>query len=237
LTVHLVGAGPGDPGLITAKGLELVRSCDVLVYDRLVAPELVGEAPADALRIGREPLRQEAINELLVAYGRRGLTVVRLKGGDPFVFGRGGEEALALAEADVAFEVVPGVSSLSSVPAAAGIPVTHRGISSQITVAAGHDPEALDYDALAVAPGTLVLFMALAGLPEIARRLIAHGRPPDTPAAVISSGTTDAQELAAAPLAEIAEAAAGLEPPALVVVGEVVALSERLGRQAPLLAH
>jgi uroporphyrin-III C-methyltransferase len=237
MSVYLVGAGPGDPGLITAKGLELVRGCDVLVYDRLVAPEVVGEAPADALRIGREPLRQEAINELLVAYGRRGLTVVRLKGGDPFVFGRGGEEALALAEADVAFEVVPGVSSLSSVPAAAGIPVTHRGISSQITIAAGHDPEALDYAALAVAPGTLVLFMALAALPEIARRLIAHGRPPDTPAAVISSGTTEAQELAAAPLAEIAEAAAGLEPPALVVVGEVVALSERLRRQAPLLAH
>jgi uroporphyrin-III C-methyltransferase len=237
LTVHLVGAGPGDPGLITAKGLELVRGCDVLVYDRLVAPEVVGEAPADALRIGREPLRQEAINELLVAYGRRGLTVVRLKGGDPFVFGRGGEEALALAEADVAFEVVPGVSSLSSVPAAAGIPVTHRGISSQITIAAGHDPEALDYAALAVAPGTLVLFMALAALPEIARRLIAHGRPPDTPAAVISSGTTEAQELAAAPLAEIAEAAAGLEPPALVVVGEVVALSERLRGQSLLLAH
>jgi len=237
MTVYLVGAGPGDPGLITAKGLELVRGCDVLVYDRLVAPELVGEAPADALRIGREPLRQEAINELLVAYGRRGLTVVRLKGGDPFVFGRGGEEALALAEADVAFEVVPGVSSLSSVPAAAGIPVTHRGISSQITIAPGHDPEALDYDALAVAPGTLVLFMALAALPEIARRLIAHGRPPDTPAAVISSGTTEAQELASAPLAEIAEAAAGLEPPALVVVGEVVALSERLRGQSLLLAH
>ena len=237
MTVYLVGAGPGDPGLITAKGLELVRGCDVLVYDRLVAPELVGEAPADALRIGREPLRQDAVNELLVAYGRRGLTVVRLKGGDPFVFGRGGAEALALAEADVAFEVVPGVSSLSSVPAAAGIPVTHRGVSSQITIAAGHDPEALDYAALAVAPGTLVLFMALAALPEIARRLIAHGRPPDTPAAVISSGTTEAQELASAPLAEIAEAAAGLEPPALVVVGEVVALSERLRGQSLLLAH
>ena len=237
MSVYLVGAGPGDPGLITAKGLELVRSCDVLVYDRLVAPELIAEAPADALRIGREPLRQDAINELLVAYGRRGLTVVRLKGGDPFVFGRGGEEALALAEAGVAFEVVPGVSSLSSVPAAAGIPVTHRGISSQVTIAAGYDPDALDYDALARAPGTLVLFMALSALPEIARRLIAHGRPPDTAAAVISSGTTEAQELAAAPLAEIAEAASGLEPPALVVIGEVVALSERLRGQALLLAH
>ena len=237
MTVYLVGGGPGDPGLITAKGLELVRSCDVLVYDRLVAPELVAEAPADALRIGREPLRLDAINALLVAYGRRGLTVVRLKGGDPFVFGRGGEEALALAEAGVAFEVVPGVSSLSSVPAAAGIPVTHRGISSQVTIAAGYDPDALDYDALARAPGTLVLFMALSALPEIARRLIAHGRPPDTAAAVISSGTTEAQELAAAPLDEIAEAATGLEPPALVVIGEVVALSVRLRGQALLLAH
>ena len=237
MSVYLVGAGPGDPGLITAKGLELVRSCDVLVYDRLVAPELVGEAPADALRIGREPLRQDAVNELLVAYGRRGLTVVRLKGGDPFVFGRGGEEALALAEADVAFEVVPGVSSLSSVPAAAGIPVTHRGVSSQVTIAAGYDPDALHYDALARAPGTLVLFMALSALPEIARRLISHGRPPDTAAAVISSGTTEAQELAAAPLDEIAEAATGLEPPALVVIGEVVALSVRLRGQALLLAH
>src|SRR5436190_10175477 len=156
MSVYLVGAGPGDPGLITVRGLELVRSCDVLVYDRLVASELVDEAPADATRIARDPLDQSAVNGLLVAYGRRGLDVVRLKGGDPFVFGRGGEEALALAEAGVPFEVVPGVSSISAVPAAAGIPVTHRGLSSQVTIAAGHDLDALDWPGLARAPGTLV---------------------------------------------------------------------------------
>jgi uroporphyrin-III C-methyltransferase len=225
VTVFLVGAGPGDPGLITTRGLELVRTCDVLVYDRLVAPELVDEAPADALRIGREPLAQDAINGLLVAYGRRGLAVVRLKGGDPFVFGRGGEEALALAEAGVAFEVVPGVSSLSSVPAAGGIPLTHRGLSSQVTIAAGHDLAALDWPGLAAAPGTLVFFMALGSLPELARQLVAAGRAADTPAAVIANGTLADQVTVTAPLGEIAARAAELEPPALVVVGDVVSLS------------
>jgi uroporphyrin-III C-methyltransferase len=231
VTVYLVGAGPGDPGLITARGLELVRGCDVLVYDRLVSPELVDEAPVDALRIGREPLEQDAIKQLLVAYGQRGLAVVRLKGGDPFVFGRGGEEALALAEAGVPFEVVPGVSSVAAVPAAAGIPVTHRGVSSQVTIAAGHDLDALDWPGLARTPGTLVFFMALASLPELARRLLAAGRASDTPAAVIASGTLPEQEVVTAPLVEIAESAAGLRAPALVVVGEVVALSAAL---APL---
>src|SRR5205814_9566468 len=128
VTVWLVGAGPGDPGLITAKGLDLVRSCEALVYDVLVAPELVAEAPDDALLIPRAKPKQGEIDRLLVELGQRGLEVVRLKGGDPFVFGRGGEEALALAEAGVPFEVVPGVSALSAVPASAGIPVTHRGV-------------------------------------------------------------------------------------------------------------
>jgi len=228
MSVHLVGAGPGDPGLITARGLELVRSCDVLVYDRLVAPELVDEAPSDSLRIGRGRLGQRPINELLVAYGRRGLDVVRLKGGDPFVFGRGGEEAVALARAGVPFEVVPGVSSLSAVPAAAGIPVTHRGISSQVTIAAGHDLDALDWAGLARAPGTLVFFMALTSLPELARRLIAAGRAAETPAAVIEKGTLAEQVTVTAALSEIAEVAADLDPPALVVVGEVVRLEEQL---------
>jgi len=228
MSVHLVGAGPGDPGLITARGLELVRSCEVLVYDRLVAPELVDEAPSDSLRIGRGRLGQQAINDLLVAYGRRGLDVVRLKGGDPFVFGRGGEEALALAEAGVPFEVVPGVSSLSAVPAAAGIPVTHRGISSQVTIAAGHDLDALDWAGLARAPGTLVFFMALTSLPELARRLITAGRAAETPVAVIEKGTLAEQVTVTAALSEIAEVAADLDPPALVVVGEVVRLEEQL---------
>jgi len=226
MTVFLVGAGPGDPGLITARGLELIRACDVLVRDRLVAPELVAEAPADAIRIGRERLGQGEISRLLVLYGLRGLDVVRLKGGDPFVFGRGGEEALALAAAGVLFEVVPGVSSLSAVPASVGIPVTHRGVSSQVTILNGQG--LLDFEALARAPGTLVLFMALGRLAEIAAGLIAHGLDPSTPAAVIASGTTADRELALAPVGKIAGEASGLRAPALVVIGDVVSLSERI---------
>jgi uroporphyrinogen III methyltransferase / synthase len=224
MTVWLVGAGPGDPGLITARGLELVRSCDALVYDRLVAEELVQEARADAVLVPRDAHEQEEINSLLVRLARQGYDVVRLKGGDPFVFGRGGEEALALAEGGIEFEVVPGVSSLSAVPASVGIPVTHRGVSSQVTIASGHDPGVLDYRTLAHAPGTIVLFMALGGLAKIAAGLIEHGRDPDTPAAVIASGTSPEQETVAARLAEIADASKELEPPALVVVGEVVTL-------------
>ena len=140
MTVSLVGAGPGDPGLITVRGLERVRACEVLVYDRLVARELVAEAPGSAIRIARDGRTQEAVNALLVAHGSQGRAVVRLKGGDPFVFGRGGEEALALAAAGVPFEIVPGVSSLGAVPAAAGIPVTHRGVSGSVTAVAAHDP-------------------------------------------------------------------------------------------------
>jgi uroporphyrin-III C-methyltransferase len=235
VSVALVGAGPGDPGLITVRGLELVRSCEVLVYDRLVAPELVDEAPSDATRIARDPLDQDAVNGLLVGFGRAGLDVVRLKGGDPFVFGRGGEEALALADAGVPFEVVPGVSSLSAVPAASAIPITHRGISSQAVLAAGHDPGALDYATLARADGTVVLFMAFRHLREIALRLVEHGRDPHTPAAVIASGTTAEQEIVTAPLAEVADAAGHLEPPALVVLGDVVELAQRLRGAAPIL--
>jgi uroporphyrin-III C-methyltransferase len=228
VTVYLVGAGPGDPGLITARGLELVRSCDVLVYDRLVSPELVAEAPVGAVRVTREHLAQAEIDELLVRLGRRGLAVVRLKGGDPFVFGRGGEEALALAAAGVSFEVVPGVSSLAAVPASAGIPVTHRGVSSQVTVVSGHDTRDLDFAALARAPGTLVVFMGLASLAAIADGLVAHGKPASTPAAVVSAGTTPEQRVVVAPLGAIADAAASFEPPALVVIGEVVELAGSL---------
>ncbi len=226
MTVWLVGAGPGDPGLITVRGLEALRRCDAVVYDRLVAPELVDEAPADALRVGREPLGQEEINELLVRLGRRGLDVVRLKGGDPFLFGRGGEEALALVEAGVPFEVVPGVSSLAAVPAAAGIPVTHRGVSSQVTIVNGHGP--LDFAALAATPGTLVAFMGLARLDELARGLIEHGRDASTPVAVIASGTLPTQRTVVAPLAGVAAAAGELDPPALVVIGDVVSLARIL---------
>jgi uroporphyrin-III C-methyltransferase len=231
VSVYLVGAGPGDPELITVRGLELLRRCDVLVYDRLVAPDLVAEAPDEALRISREPLRQAAINDLLVAYGRRGLDVVRLKGGDPFVFGRGGEEALALAEAGVPFEIVPGVSSLQAVPAAAGIPITHRGVASQVTVLSGHDG-ALDYGALARAPGTLVMFMALSNLEAITSGLVANGKDALTPSAVVSCGTLPEQRTVTAPLAEIAQAAGDVESPALLIVGDTVALAERLAPMA-----
>jgi uroporphyrin-III C-methyltransferase len=228
--VWLVGAGPGDPGLITAKGLDLVRSCEALVYDVLVAPELVAEAPDDALLIPRERIRQSELNELLVELGRQGLEVVRLKGGDPFIFGRGGEEALALAAAELPFEVVPGVSAMSAVPASAGIPVTHRGVSAQVTLVSGHSASGddLDFDHLARTPGTLVVFMGLAHLAEIAARLVAGGKDAATPAAVVSRGTHSDGESVCGALEEIAELAAELESPALLVVGEVVAVGSYL---------
>jgi uroporphyrin-III C-methyltransferase len=229
MSVALVGAGPGDPGLITVRGLELLRACDAVVYDRLVAEELVDEAPGDALRICRDGLAQDAVDRLLVELGRE-LEVVRLKGGDPFVFGRGGEEAIALAEAGIEVEVVPGISSIAAVPASAGIPVTHRGVSDRVTVATAHaaDDAEPDYASLARAGGTLVLFMGLGRLDALARGLIGAGLPASTPAAVVSRGSLPDQAVVTAPLAELAEQAAGLPGPALVVVGDVVALRERI---------
>jgi uroporphyrin-III C-methyltransferase len=234
VTVWLLGAGPGDPGLITAKGLELVRTCEALVYDVLVAPELVAEAPDDALLIPREKLKQTEINKVLVELGQRGLEVVRLKGGDPFVFGRGGEEALALAEAGVPYEVVPGVSAVSAVPASAGIPVTHRGVSAQVTLVSGHSSsgEELDYCHLARTPGTLVVFMGLSHLPEIADGLLQAGKDPDTPAAVVSNGTRADGRCVTGTLGEIASLVDGLVSPALLVVGDVVAVGAELAAVA-----
>jgi uroporphyrin-III C-methyltransferase len=234
VTVYLVGAGPGDPGLITAKGLDLVRSCEALVYDVLVAPELVAEAPEDALLIPRAKLKQSEINRLLVELGQRGLEVVRLKGGDPFVFGRGGEEALALAAADVPFEVVPGVSALSAVPASAGIPITHRGVSARVTLVSGHSAsgEELDYDHLAKTPGTLVVFMGLTHLPEIVAGLLAAGKDPQTPAAVVSNGTRTDSQAVTGTLVDTIELAEGLVSPALLVIGEVVQVSLGLAQLA-----
>ena len=226
MTVYLVGAGPGDPGLITARGLELVRSCDVLVHDRLVAPDLVAEAPYHAQVIARDGLDQPALNELLVECGRSGLEVVRLKGGDPFVFGRGGEEALALRDAGVATEIVPGVSSLAAVPAAAGIPITHRGVSDRVTIASCHGADGGDaeYARLAAIGGTLVLFMGLGRVGRVVEGLLAGGLPPETPAAAVSRGTLPDQEVARTTLGELASAAAGLAGPTLLVVGDVAAL-------------
>jgi uroporphyrin-III C-methyltransferase len=230
VSVYLVGAGPGDPGLITVRGLELIHSCDALVHDALVSPELVAEAPHDALVIPREGIGQERVNEILVGLGHAGLEVVRLKGGDPFVFGRGGEEALALAEAGVPFEVVPGVSSIAAVPAAALVPVTHRGVADSVTIASARaaDGTEPDYDTLVAGGGTILLFMALARLGRVTEGLIRAGLRPDMPAAVVSRGTLPDQRTVTAPLARIATAADGLPSPALLVVGEVVAVGEML---------
>ncbi|PYP12905.1 MAG: uroporphyrinogen-III C-methyltransferase [Gemmatimonadetes bacterium] len=247
--VYLVGAGPGDPGLMTVKGLEVVRSADVVVYDRLVAPALVAEAPPTAERVfmgkpshgGSADLAQDEINALLVERARRGLTVVRLKGGDPFVFGRGAEECEALHAAGVPFHVVPGVTSAVAVPAAAGIPVTHRRLASAFAVITGHECDgvsSLDWESLARVP-TLVVLMGLSALPEITARLLAHGADPDTPAAVIASGTLPAQRTVVATLGTLAQrvAAEGLEPPATVVVGEVVQVRELLSAETAGLTH
>jgi uroporphyrin-III C-methyltransferase len=226
MTVSLVGAGPGDPGLITVRGLELVRNCEALVYDTLVSDELVAEAPADAIVLPRDGLKQNEVNELLVTLARDGLDVVRLKGGDPFVFGRGGEEAIALAEAGIPYEVVPGVSAASAVPALAGIPLTHRGVSAQVTLVSGQsaDGSELDYEELARTSGTIVVFMGLAAIPRIARGLVAHGKDPATPAAIVARGTTAQAQVRRGALEELGELADGLPSPALVVIGEVAAL-------------
>ena len=237
MSVALVGAGPGDPGLITVRGLELLRRCDAVVYDRLVAEELVVEAPEDALRICRDGLGQEVVDGLLVELGRE-LHVVRLKGGDPFVYGRGGEEALALREAGIEIEVVPGVSSLAAVPAAAGIPVTHRGVSDRVTIATAHsaDDAEPNYESLVAAGGTLVLFMGLGRLEALARGLIAAGLPGSTPSAVVSRGTLPDQATVEAPLEDLPGRAATLPGPALVVVGDVVGLRGRIVPDAALVA-
>jgi uroporphyrin-III C-methyltransferase len=237
--VVLVGAGPGDPELITLRGLRWLRRAEVIVYDQLAAPELLGEAPEDALRIfagksaGRHCLEQSAINAVLIHHARRGRLVVRLKGGDPFVFGRGGEEILACARAGVAVEVVPGVSAALAVPAAAGIPVTHRGLASSFAVVTGHEdpakPEsAVDWERLATAVDTLVILMGVGTLPRITARLLAAGRRADTPAAVIHRGTTEAEETVVGTLGDIAARAAQLQAPAVIVIGEAVAFRSLL---------
>jgi len=239
--VYLVGAGPADPGLITVKGLEVLRRAQVVVYDQLASPELLKEAPpgAEVIYVGKKAgahtLPQEGINDLLIQKARAGLTVVRLKGGDPFVFGRGGEEVEALAGAGIPFEVVPGVTSSVAVPAYAGIPVTHRRYTSLVTFITGHeDPtkeaSAIPWENLGKNPGTLVFLMGVKNLAENCRHLIAAGRPPETPAAVIQSGTTLWQRTVTGTLADIAIRAkdATIKPPAVLVVGGVVELRERL---------
>jgi uroporphyrinogen III methyltransferase/synthase len=246
MTVYLVGAGPGDPGLITVRGADALARADVVVYDRLASPALLDLAPAQAERVsaakgpGHAELSQDEINALLVARARTGATVVRLKGGDPFVFGRGGEEAEALAAAGIPFEVVPGITSAIAAPAYAGIPVTHRGVSTHFTVVTGHeDPSKpstdVDWAALARAGGTLVILMGAGNIGEIARQLVDNGRAASTPVAAVRNGTRADQETVRATLATIGDA--GVRAPSAIVVGDVAALDLSWFESRPLFGH
>ncbi|HEX7241409.1 MAG TPA: uroporphyrinogen-III C-methyltransferase, partial [Longimicrobiaceae bacterium] len=240
-TVYLVGAGPGDPGLLTLRAAELLSRADVVVYDALVSPAVLDRVPADAERVyvgkrgGEHTRTQEEINALLVELAREHATVVRLKGGDPYVFGRGGEEALTLVEAGIPFETVPGVTAGIAAAAYAGIPVTHRGITASVAFATGHeDPEKaesdLDWAQLGRGVGTLVFYMGVGRMEANFARLVEAGRSPDTPAAAVEWGTYPRQRVVTGTLrtlpARVAEA--GLGAPSIVVVGEVVRLRERL---------
>ena len=238
--VYLVGAGPGDPGLLTLKGKEVLERAEVVIYDYLANEEFLQFAPPEAERIyvgkkgGDHTMGQEEINRLLVEKGRAHV-VVRLKGGDPFVFGRGGEEAQELVAAGIPFEVVPGVTAAIAVPAYAGIPLSHRDYAASMAFITGHEREdktdsKIAWDRLATGVGTLVFFMGVKNLPEICQSLITHGRPAETPVAVIRWGTTPEQQTVIGTLQNIAEkvAQANLKPPAITVVGEVVRLREEL---------
>ncbi len=239
--VYLIGAGPGDPDLITVKGRECLQKADVVVYDKLVAESLLELARRDAELIyvgkksGHHSMSQGEINELLIKKAHKSLRVARLKGGDPFIFGRGGEEAMELSRAGVPFEVIPGVTSAIAVPAYAGIPLTHRDLSSTTCFITGHeDPTKkgsnINWDSLAQSSGTLVFLMGIGNLGRIAKRLMQGGRSSNTPAAVIGSGTTSGQITATGTLATIGKKAeeAGITPPGLIVIGDVVRLREHL---------
>jgi uroporphyrinogen III methyltransferase / synthase len=237
--IYLVGSGPGDPGLFTVKGVRCMEEADAIVYDRLAPEALLKYArpEAEKIYVGKKPgnptMSQEEINDLLATLGRAGKTVVRLKGGDPYIFGRGGEEALALLEAGLPFEVVPGVTSGVAAPAYAGIPVTHRQVSTSVAFVTGHeDPTKgrtdVDWGKLANGADTLVLYMGVGRLAEISSGLISAGRTPDTPVACVRWGTVPEQRTVTGTLEDIADrvAEAGLKPPAIIVVGDVVALRE-----------
>jgi len=239
-TVYLVGAGPGDPGLITVKGKECIEKADVVVYDYLAAPSHLAHAKkgAEIIYVGKKggdhTMSQDGINALLVEKAKTGATVTRLKGGDPFIFGRGGEEAEALIEADVRFEVVPGVTSAIAAPAYAGIPLTHRKFTATLSLVTGHeDPDKensnIDWDAISKS-GTLVFFMGVKNLPNIVSKLSACGKAPDTPVALIRWGTTTHQETVTGTLATIVEEVtkANLKSPSIIVVGEVVSLRDTM---------
>ncbi|WP_418790408.1 uroporphyrinogen-III C-methyltransferase [Phosphitispora sp. TUW77] len=239
--VYLVGAGPGDPKLITLKGLECIRAADVIVYDRLSSPRLLSHAQpgAELIYAGKSPVRhtlkQDEINSVLVAKAREGKTVTRLKGGDPFVFGRGGEEAEFLLKHDIPFEIIPGITAGIAVPAYAGIPVTHRDFNSTLAFITGNeDPTkedtSVEWDKVATGCGTIVFYMGMNNLPYIVEKLTANGRPPETPAAVIRWGTRPEQKTVTGVLGNIVEKAreARMGHPSIIVVGEVVSLREKL---------
>jgi uroporphyrin-III C-methyltransferase len=239
--VYLVGAGPGDPGLITVKGLGCVQQADVIIYDRLVDESILNEArrKAEKIYVGKasshHTLEQGMINRLLIQKAREGKVVVRLKGGDPFVLGRGGEEAEALAKNHIPFEVIPGVSSAVAVPAYAGIPVTHRGIASSFTVVTGHkasrggEPR-IAWDKLSTGTDTLVILMGIANLEHVMDQLIKNNKPPSTPIAVITHGTTGLQRCVIGTLRDIIPKVRSkkLQPPSVVVIGDVVKLRKYL---------
>jgi uroporphyrinogen III methyltransferase / synthase len=240
-TVYLVGAGPGDAGLLTLRGAELLRRADVVIYDVLANADLLRLAPATAELISRgsrgteKAMSQEQLNALMISKAQEGKCVVRLKGGDPYIFGRGGEEAEELAAAQIPFEVVPGVSSIVAAPNYAGIPLTHRDLCSTFTVLTGHeDPEQhdsdLDFDEIAHIPGTKVILMGLKRLDELTKTLIASGMAPETPVAIVHRGTTGAQQSIEGTLATIAKIAAEkkISAPAITIIGDVVKLREKL---------
>lgn len=241
-TVYLVGAGPGDPGLLSQKGAECLRRAGVVVYDLLVNRRLLDLAPPDAEMIyvgkkaGEHTLEQTGINQLLVDKAKEGKTVVRLKGGDPFVLGRGGEEAESLADNQVPYDIVPGITSAVAVPAYAGIPVTHRGLSSSFAVITGHEADSktessINWEKLATAVDTLVILMGMQNLAATIIKLIEHGRSPQTPVAVIQEGTSPQQKTATGTLIDIIDKVTeqGITSPAIVIVGEVVTMRQKIG--------
>jgi uroporphyrin-III C-methyltransferase len=238
--IYLVGAGPGDPELLTVKAQRLIQEADTVVYDRLVSNEILNLIPDTVSRVyvgkatNRHTLSQQEINALLVDLGRKRQRVVRLKGGDPFIFGRGGEEALALARNDIPFEVVPGITAAQACAAYAGIPLTHRGLARSVQFVTGHckDNEALVLDkaALSDPDQTLVIYMGLANLPLIVRDLVEAGRPEDTPAAIVERGTTSRQRNIVSTIGELQQAVErhAVVSPAMLIIGPVVSLAEEL---------
>ena len=236
--VFLVGAGPGDPDLITVKGVKAIEQADVILYDRLVNQTLLDYASSEAKLVycGKHPnhhsLPQEEINDLLVDLAQNGNTVTRLKGGDPFIFGRGGEEAEQLAAANIQFEIVPGITSGVAAPAYAGIPVTHRDYSSSVAFVTGvikDDVDADDYwKSLVHGPDTLCIYMGVKKLPDICTMLLKHGKTEDTPVALVHYGTTDNQQTVTGTLTDIVERAEGIKNPAMIIVGEVVKLRDKI---------